>query len=391
MKEIGIKPNYAQLARSYQCDYRTVKRYYQGYEGKPRTRDKPSHLDKIKDQIRAKLGIKGVSVRGVYEYFIDQRIEVGSYSNFAKYVKKEQLKPRTKALGNPRFETLPGIQAQCDWKESIKLHSRSGQLYTFNVFNFELGFSRHNHLIYSKTMEQNVVKRALIDTFKRIGGVPKEIVFDNMTTVVTLSRHGKKVNSQMARFARDFGFKIRLCKARHAYTKGKVEARNKIIEWINAYDYDFEDENELIAIIEKVNQKMNHYICQATNQPPILLLQKETEYLNPLPPQSVIDGYQATDKVIVGKDSLIYYQGNRYSVHPALIGESVGIETNEGKLYIYYNQKLQTIHELKPCGEKTMTYQRIHYRHLMEPHYPQDSLAEVVEENLKIFDQLLGE
>ena len=57
MKEIGIKPNYAQLARSYQCDYRTVKRYYQGYEGKPRTRDKPSHLDKIKDQIRAKLGI----------------------------------------------------------------------------------------------------------------------------------------------------------------------------------------------------------------------------------------------------------------------------------------------------------------------------------------------
>lgn len=124
-------------------------------------------------------------------------------------------------------------------------------------------------------MEQNDVKRALINAFKRIGGVPKEIVFDNMTTVVTLSRHGKKVNSQMARFARDFGFKIRLCKARHAYTKGKVEARNKIIQWINDYDYDFEDENELIAIIEKVNQKMNHYICQATNHPPSCFFKKK--------------------------------------------------------------------------------------------------------------------
>ena len=28
MKIKGIKPNYAEISRQYQCDYRTVKRYY---------------------------------------------------------------------------------------------------------------------------------------------------------------------------------------------------------------------------------------------------------------------------------------------------------------------------------------------------------------------------
>ena len=29
MKKDGIKPNYAEVARAYGCDYRTVKRYFE--------------------------------------------------------------------------------------------------------------------------------------------------------------------------------------------------------------------------------------------------------------------------------------------------------------------------------------------------------------------------
>ena len=38
MKTNNIKPNYAELARIHNCDYRTVKKYDNGYEGKPTTR-----------------------------------------------------------------------------------------------------------------------------------------------------------------------------------------------------------------------------------------------------------------------------------------------------------------------------------------------------------------
>ena len=57
MKTNNIKPNYAELARIHNCDYRTVKKYDNGYEGKPTTRNKKSRLDKYKHEIKTGLVI----------------------------------------------------------------------------------------------------------------------------------------------------------------------------------------------------------------------------------------------------------------------------------------------------------------------------------------------
>lgn len=51
MKTNNIKPNYSELSRLHSCDRRTVKKYDNGYEGKPTTRDKESKLEKIKENI----------------------------------------------------------------------------------------------------------------------------------------------------------------------------------------------------------------------------------------------------------------------------------------------------------------------------------------------------
>ncbi len=39
---LNMKPNFEELARKYNCDYRTVKKYY---KGRPKKRNKPSKLD----------------------------------------------------------------------------------------------------------------------------------------------------------------------------------------------------------------------------------------------------------------------------------------------------------------------------------------------------------
>ena len=69
MKTEGIKPNYAELARLHNCDYRTVKKYNNGYEGKPTTRDKESRLDKYKEEIKTKLELPGSTIKGTYGFF----------------------------------------------------------------------------------------------------------------------------------------------------------------------------------------------------------------------------------------------------------------------------------------------------------------------------------
>lgn len=55
MKTNNIKPNYSELARLHSCDRRTVKKYNNGCESKPPTRDKESKLDKYKEKIKSKL------------------------------------------------------------------------------------------------------------------------------------------------------------------------------------------------------------------------------------------------------------------------------------------------------------------------------------------------
>ena len=91
MKTNNIKPNYSELARLHKCDRRTVKKYDNGYEGKPINRKKESKLDKHKDDIKSKLDLPGATIKGVYQYFKDIDINIGNYSNFYKYAIKNDL------------------------------------------------------------------------------------------------------------------------------------------------------------------------------------------------------------------------------------------------------------------------------------------------------------
>ena len=47
-----MKPNFTYLGKKYDLDPRTIKKYYQGYNGKATTRAKPSMLDEYKDIIK---------------------------------------------------------------------------------------------------------------------------------------------------------------------------------------------------------------------------------------------------------------------------------------------------------------------------------------------------
>ena len=269
----GIKPNFSELARMYGLDRRTVKKYYDGYEGKPAHHNKSSKLDKHLELIKQKLSLKGVNVRAVYEYILDEvDPDIGTYSNFNKYVKAKELKPKKTQKGHPRYETAPGIQAQVDWKEDITIRNRYGENFTFQVFNYKLGYSRYPIFTYRLYKTRQDVIDCLIRSFKLTGGVPKEILFDNMSSVVTFNGGHATVSNAMKEFAKDFGFQIKRCKARHAYTKGKVEAANKFMDWLLPYEGEFETEEELIEILDKINLKVQQNICQQTCVPPVLLL-----------------------------------------------------------------------------------------------------------------------
>lgn len=389
LKLSDIKPNFSELARQYDVDRRTVTKYYNGYEGKPRHHDKPSKLDVYKDVIIQKLKIRGTNKMAVYQFLLDNYGPVvGSYSNFNKYCKQNGLKPSKIEKGHPRFETEPGIQAQVDWKEDVSIANKYGEVFTFQVFDYKLGYSRYPVFTYKLYKTRQDVFDCLIASFKTTGGVPKEILFDNMTSVVTRDGNKAKISSQMRSFAKDMGFKIKLCKPRHAFTKGKVETLNKFITWILPYEGEFETEEELIEILDKLNKKVISRVCDETGVPPLLLFQKEKEYLQPLPDNSILESYLSHDRqTTVRKDSLVTYNKCKYSVPADYIGKPVSIRVSSDRLLIYYSTDLIATHKL---SDKRMNYHEDHYKQLLSGYIKDsDAVEKMAERNLRQLDALL--
>ena len=390
MKTLGLKPNYTQIAKEFDVDRRTVKKIYESKETNIRTRLKISKLEPYRDEIEDKLKINRTSIKAVYEYIADKYDDAGSYSNFKVYVKKHKLKNVIDNSGKPRYDCDPGEMIQVDWKEDIKLTSKNGEIFTVNIFHMLLKYSKYSYLELSVKKERSDVIRCLINGFRFYGGVPSILLFDNMRTVADIEKNNKRVNGKIAQFAKDFNFKVRLCKFRAGYTKGSNEARNKMLDWLRPYDDEFEDLDDLIKIVESINTKMNMNICAGTQYPPsALFYTKEKEYLTPLPHKQLIESYLSPNKVKVSNEALIYYKGNKYSVRKKLINEYVSLELFDNQLHIYYKGKLETIHNVFEKNTNKIEYKPDHYKELMLCKVSENDLNSIVEENLKLFDKLL--
>lgn len=90
-----------------------------------------------------------------------------------------------------------------------------------------LGYSRllWTHFYPRQTMQ--VLMQGLETAFAYFGGVPRELLFDQLKAVVIADERpggGKLLeNPEFLRFAAHWGFRIRACRPYRAKTKGKVE------------------------------------------------------------------------------------------------------------------------------------------------------------------------
>lgn len=154
MKKENVKPNYSELARRYDCDYRTVKKYFQedSEDAKPK-KAKESKLTPYMGVIDQKYD-EGCTAMAVY-YFIKKKGFNGSYSIVKRYCHQRKEEETKKAT--IRFETNPGLQAQVDWKEKLTMFTRSNKPVEINIFLMILGFSRMKYLELTLEKSQSIV------------------------------------------------------------------------------------------------------------------------------------------------------------------------------------------------------------------------------------------
>jgi transposase len=137
----------------------------------------------------------------------------------------QSIKP--KGVEDPlvRFETGPGVQMQVDWIEFKKER--------LSAFVATLGFSRASYVEYVENERIETLIACHIKALEYFGGVPQEILYDNMKTVV-LKRDARgpgqhQFHPTLWDLAKHYGFKPRLCQPYRAQTKGKVERFNRYL------------------------------------------------------------------------------------------------------------------------------------------------------------------
>lgn len=380
----------AAMARIMGCDPRTVKRYLEGYEPKKKRKIlKKSKLDKFKETIISKLEI-GCTSMAIFK-FIQKDGYTGSYSLVADFVQKhkeEQIKKAT-----IRFETAPGLQSQVDWKENLKMISKHGELFEVNIFLMVLGYSRTKFVKLTSDKTQKTLFECMDEAFKYFGGVPKEIVFDNMATVVDRanSRIGNvKLNSKFVQYSKDIGFNPISCRIYRPQTKGKVESLAKLVDRLQVYNHEFETYEELEKIVKMFMKEINNEISQGTNMKPIERLAKETKYLLPLPNQEVLNAYTTSPKEYkVSKESMITYKGQKYSVPTYLIGKSVSVKETDEYIHIYYTTNLIIKHKK---SKKFLNYHKEHIVDILKSDalkgYKDNEIEEFVNNHLSDYDEL---
>ena len=387
LKTNELKPNYSELARIHKCDRRTVKKYDNGYEGKPKTRKKGSRLDKYEEEIKLKLELPGSTIKGTYEYFKQKNPNIGNYSNFYQYVKRKKMKQNKNNKFHPRYETEYGEQMQFDWKEDIRMYNKYGEIFEFNIFSAVLGASRFHVFKYSKFKTRNDVQRCLIRTFEYIGGIPQKCLTDNMSSIYDIKN--KKFYKEFISFSKDIGFEAKHCKVKSPETKGKVESQNRFMSWLIPYNGEFETEEELIKIIEQINIKVNQQINEIIGVSPIMLFQKEKEYLKPLPSDKIINSYLFDNITVkVSNESLFYYKGSKYSVPIKFINHTLSLREEGNKLYVYYNKDLITMHNI---SLNKINYKEEHYKEGLNnllKNKSQEEIEKITKNNLKLLNKL---
>lgn len=389
-----IKPNYSAVARQYDVDPRTVKAAYLRAQSDKtsvvrKRRSRRSKLDGYQDIIEDKYAA-GCSARSIYDFIVEKGF-TGKYTivkDYCRRFRKEQTKKAT-----IRVEHTIGLSAQVDWKEQVTMTDRNGVSHTFSIFLYVLPYSKFKFLKLTLDQKQDTLFKCLFEAFKATGGIPKEIWFDNMSTVVDhkLSDfHHHRFNERFLSFSHDAGFHPIACRPFRPQTKGCVEALARTMGRLKPYDGEFCTINDLNDIVNRLAKRLNHEKSQSNNRKPAELWAKEKEHFRPLN-YDLTRYFDSVQTRKVSQDSMIRFQNHQYSVSPNYIGKEVEIKpAADGKsIRIFYQGSEIKKHDLT---NKQFNYDPRDKHAILKSDLMEDKTDEEIDQymlnNLSIYDQI---
>lgn len=356
----------SEIARQTGHDRKTVRKAINGelqLERKKPQEPRARKIDPYTDYLQRRMAEGVYNTRKLYRE-IQQQGYPGGLTQVILYV--QPFRPPRQEKATVRFETEPGQQAQVDWGSCgyIDVDERRKTLYCFVM---TLGWSRMMYVEFTTEGDTGSFIRCHQHAFEYWGGVPREVLHDNLkSAVIDRDADGTiHFNARYLDFALAMGFTPRPHQPYRAQTKGKVENGVRYVKgnfWNGLHFIDVDDINLQARVW--LDTVANPRIHGTTGETPFSRLPKE--HLQQLPGQR-FDTSRISYRQ-VGRDCLVTYQRNRYSVPADYAQQTVMVKETEDHQVILVNAAGEVIaqHPLLQ-GHHQWSVDPAHYAGLPDP------------------------
>ena len=307
-------------------------------------KESKSILDDYKNYIDSRLELYNLTSQKIHEELITQGYS-GQYGIVNKYVQKTKDEYKTKAV--MRFETIPGEQAQVDWGYFGEFYDQDKKRFIrLCCFVMILGFSRTRFIhFFDGDNTTNFLKGHNL-AFEYFGGYPREILYDNLKSVVikrAFKQKDSEFNKEFMAFAGYYGFKPILAAPYRPQTKGKVEIT---VRYVRDNFFAGEDFRSLSNINESAQTwlyKVNNKIHGSTHEKPFERLKKENL-------STVIGRLYDLSKVYYRKvqlDCHFSFKANFYSVPISYAGKEIIVKEIDNTIHVIYREQKIAYHKIE--------------------------------------------
>lgn len=326
--------------------------------------DRISILEKYKKYIEERLKQYNLTGQKIYEEIRKQGYSggYGIVNNFTRSLKKEL---KNKAF--LRFETMPGEQSQVDWGHLGKIYDKEQRRWiNLNCFLIILGYSRTLYIEVFEKADTLSFLKGHNHAFEYFGGYTREILYDNLKSVVikrALRAKDSEFNKKFMDFAGYYGFNPILCRPYKPNTKGKVE---NSVNFVKQNFFNGESFSSLKEVNEKAKEwlkKCNTRLHATTKEQPFIRLNREG--LISLKNKTIYDTTEVKYRKVFS-DCHFCFEGNRYSVPFKFANKEVAVKQIENYIYITYKNQEIAEHQLQPKAIGKYITNETHFAGLKE-------------------------
>jgi transposase len=261
----------------------------------------------------------------IWQDLVDRHGFPAGYASVQRFLYRQRVAAPPDA--HPVILTAPGEEGQVDYGDGAMVrHPQTGKYRRTRLFVLTLGYSRKTVRLLTWKSSAQIWAELHEHAFRRLGGVPKTMVLDNLKEgVLTADVYDPTLNPLYRDVLAHYGVVALPCRVRHPDRKGKVEASVGHTQKTPLRGMRFESLEEGQAYLDHWDTRWADTRIHGTTKRQVAAMFAEEQPALRALPLTPFRYYQHGTRV-VHLDGCVEVDGAYYSVPPGHLGRRLPVQ-----------------------------------------------------------------